>query len=138
MKKRFGSTHRTPFASAFHSYPGDGESFLRSFRSLSFREIVEGPQEQLFRRLIFFLGHVDAPHTSCTHRRCYTIDFLWYSSNSLRVTHLGEIPTEEVLRSEEGPAGQSKFGSHTSIILVPNLFRLEAARQRGTPRNSKF
>lgn len=50
-------------------------------------------------------GHVDAPHTSCTHKRCCTIDFLWYSSASLRVTSLGEIPSAEKLRSEEGPKG---------------------------------
>ncbi len=44
-------------------------------------------------------------HTTVTSRRKETIDYIWYSEDLLRPTHLLEIPAEDVLRKEEGPEG---------------------------------
>ena len=68
----------------------------------------------------------EPPCTSVTNRRCWTIDYIFYSQAAtllplsaapstppaphplLRVTHTVPIPSEEELRSEEGPVGWSE------------------------------
>ena len=69
-------------------------------------------------------GGKEPPCTTATHRRCWTIDYIFYSHSAtqlptstaavdtqpnpiqlLRVTHTNPLPTESDLRSESGPAG---------------------------------
>lgn len=42
-------------------------------------------------------------HTTVNYRRCWTIDYIWYSQSSLVPSKILDIPDESVLRSEEGP-----------------------------------
>lgn len=42
-------------------------------------------------------------HTTVNYRRCWTIDYIWYSQSSLVPSKILDIPDETVLRSEEGP-----------------------------------
>lgn len=46
----------------------------------------------------------EPPHTTVNYRRCWTIDYIWYSQSSLVPAKVLDIPDESVLRSEEGPA----------------------------------
>lgn len=49
-------------------------------------------------------GKSDEPlHTTVNYRRCWTIDYIWYSQSSLVPSRILDIPDESVLRSEEGP-----------------------------------
>ena len=69
-------------------------------------------------------GGKEPPCTTATHRRCWTIDYIFYSHSAtplptstaaahrqptpiplLRVTHTNPLPSESDLRSEAGPAG---------------------------------
>ncbi|KAF1316910.1 Glucose-repressible alcohol dehydrogenase, partial [Globisporangium splendens] len=45
----------------------------------------------------------EPPHTTVNYRRCWTIDYIWYSQSSLAPAKILDIPDESVLRSEEGP-----------------------------------
>lgn len=45
----------------------------------------------------------EPPHTTVNYRRCWTIDYIWYSQSSLVPAKILDIPDESVLRSEEGP-----------------------------------
>lgn len=70
--------------------------------------------------------------TTITHKRCETIDYIWYSEGHFQVSQLLEIPNEKELReiqveSYKGLSGipNSKYGSdHLPIqaILNQNLF----------------
>jgi CCR4-NOT transcription complex subunit 6 len=44
-------------------------------------------------------------HTTVTYKRSWTIDYIWYSHSTLRLTHLLEIPPKEALQMEDGSAG---------------------------------
>ena len=69
-------------------------------------------------------GGKEPPCTTATHRRCWTIDYIFYSHSAtqlptsaaavhtqptpaqlLRVTHTNPLPSESDLRSEAGPVG---------------------------------
>ena len=45
----------------------------------------------------------EPPFTTVNYRRRWTIDYIWYSSNTLRASKLLKIPSEAELRREEGP-----------------------------------
>ncbi|RLN20330.1 hypothetical protein BBO99_00001508 [Phytophthora kernoviae] len=45
----------------------------------------------------------EPPHTTANFRRCWTIDYIWYSRHSLVPSRVLEIPSETELRAEEGP-----------------------------------
>jgi mRNA deadenylase 3'-5' endonuclease subunit Ccr4 len=45
----------------------------------------------------------EPPHTTVNYRRCWTIDYIWYSQSSLVPAKILDIPDESILRSEEGP-----------------------------------
>ncbi|DBA04628.1 TPA: hypothetical protein N0F65_012211 [Lagenidium giganteum] len=47
--------------------------------------------------------HGEPPHTTVNFRRCWTIDYIWYSSSTIVPRQVLEIPSERILRSEEGP-----------------------------------
>ena len=47
-------------------------------------------------------GAYEPPVTSVTYRRAHTIDYIWYSAG-LQTTFLHPLPSEEALRSEDGP-----------------------------------
>lgn len=46
----------------------------------------------------------EPPHTTVNFRRCWTIDYIWYSQHTLVPRRILDIPSEAILRSEEGPA----------------------------------
>eukprot|EP00128_Syssomonas_multiformis_P001305 Colp12_sorted_trinity150504_noHs@25422 len=50
-------------------------------------------------------GVYEPPHTTVTHRRRWTIDYIWYSTTELTPLHVLEIPSEDYLRVEDGPEG---------------------------------
>ncbi|RHZ01718.1 hypothetical protein DYB37_004809 [Aphanomyces astaci] len=50
-------------------------------------------------------GSNEPLHTTVNFRRCWAIDYIWYSSEHVRPLSLLEIPSEAELRSEDGPAG---------------------------------
>lgn len=77
----------------------------------------------------------EPPHTTVNFRRCWTIDYIWYSKSSLVPSRVLEIPPESVLRSEEGPpdwlnriarsdsyskAGRLPSGLHGNHNGIPN------------------
>jgi mRNA deadenylase 3'-5' endonuclease subunit Ccr4 len=43
--------------------------------------------------------------TTVNYKRCQTIDYIWYSSNTFEVFELLKIPDESECRSEDGPEG---------------------------------
>ncbi|KAF0699356.1 Aste57867_10072 [Aphanomyces stellatus] len=47
----------------------------------------------------------EPPHTTVNYRRCWTIDYIWYSQEHMTPTSILEIPSEEDLRAEDGPPG---------------------------------
>ncbi|OQR92087.1 hypothetical protein ACHHYP_04109 [Achlya hypogyna] len=83
----------------------------------------------------------EPPHTTVNFRRCWTIDYIWYSEATLRPQALLPIPTEAELREEDGPDGwhetakvdpalrnyngipNSKHGSDHVPILAQFAFR---------------
>ncbi|ETW05713.1 hypothetical protein H310_03421 [Aphanomyces invadans] len=68
-------------------------------------------------------GGNEPPHTTVNFRRCWTIDYIWFSSEHLRPDSVLEIPSEEALRSEDGPEGwQASLPSNaaTNQNGIPN------------------
>lgn len=49
-------------------------------------------------------GKNEPPHTTVNYKRCQTIDYIWHSNNLLPIELL-EIPSEDLLRAEDGPDG---------------------------------
>ncbi|KAG9410409.1 Nocturnin [Aphanomyces cochlioides] len=47
----------------------------------------------------------EPPHTTVNYRRCWTIDYIWYSPQHLQRDAILEIASEAELRSEAGPPG---------------------------------
>eukprot|EP00123_Amoebidium_parasiticum_P008274 comp18694_c0_seq1/m.20407 comp18694_c0_seq1/g.20407 ORF comp18694_c0_seq1/g.20407 comp18694_c0_seq1/m.20407 type:complete len:398 (-) comp18694_c0_seq1:361-1554(-) len=63
----------------------------------------------------------EAPHTTVTDKRCSTIDYIFYNTSRLQLTHLLEVPSEADLRSEEPPASyQGHQGSGVRLAGIPN------------------
>jgi endonuclease/exonuclease/phosphatase family metal-dependent hydrolase len=77
----------------------------------------------------------EPPHTTVNFRRCWTIDYIWYSRSCLVPTQVLDIPPESILRSEEGPpdwlnriarsdsyskAGRLPTGLHGNHNGIPN------------------
>lgn len=70
--------------------------------------------------------------TTVTHKRCETIDYIWYSQDHFQVSQLLEIPDEKTVREKQideykGVSGipNSKFGSDhlpIQVVLNQNLF----------------
>ncbi|KAI9922567.1 hypothetical protein PsorP6_000090 [Peronosclerospora sorghi] len=77
----------------------------------------------------------EPPHTTVNFRRCWTIDYIWYSKSSLVPSRILEIPTESQLRAEDGPvnwfnrlsisdslnrSGRLPSGLHGNYNGIPN------------------
>ena len=86
----------------------------------------DDPEHFLYRyESSYAAGGKEPPCTTATHRRCWTIDYIFYSHSAaqlptttaavahtpptplqlLRVTHTNPLPSERDLRSEPGPSG---------------------------------
>eukprot|EP00644_Phytophthora_capsici_P000950 jgi/Phyca11/551623/estExt2_Genewise1Plus.C_PHYCAscaffold_430066 len=77
----------------------------------------------------------EPPHTTVNYRRCWTIDYIWYSKSSLVPSRVLEIPSESTLRAEDGPgnwfnrlamadslnrSGRLPSGLHGNYNGIPN------------------
>ncbi|KAH7492067.1 hypothetical protein PRIC1_002459 [Phytophthora ramorum] len=77
----------------------------------------------------------EPPHTTVNFRRCWTIDYVWYSKSSLVPSRVLEIPPEGELRAEDGPgnwfnrlaladslnrSGRLPSGLHGNYNGIPN------------------
>eukprot|EP01135_Chromosphaera_perkinsii_P006851 Nk52_evm6s621 gene=Nk52_evmTU6s621 len=51
----------------------------------------------------------EPPFTTCNFKRCWTIDYIFYSSKYLSVSGILEIPQEEHVRRYAGPPGWTKL-----------------------------
>ncbi|TMW66426.1 hypothetical protein Poli38472_004191 [Pythium oligandrum] len=80
----------------------------------------------------------EPPHTTVNFRRCWTIDYVWYSQNTLVPTRILDIPSEAALRSEEGPADWfnrlAMLDSYSKSGRLPTGFQ---GNHNGIP-NSQF
>ncbi|KDO34289.1 hypothetical protein SPRG_19107 [Saprolegnia parasitica CBS 223.65] len=47
----------------------------------------------------------EPPHTTVNYRRCWAIDYIWYSEETIKAQAILPIPTEAELREEDGPDG---------------------------------
>ena len=61
------------------------------------------------------LGIHEPPYTTVNFRRCWTIDYIWYSHNTLHIEDILEIPHEAELRQEDGPENW-----HAAVDLDPS------------------
>ncbi|CAI5745756.1 unnamed protein product [Peronospora destructor] len=77
----------------------------------------------------------EPPHTTVNFRRCWTIDYIWYSKSSLVPSRILAIPPETELRAEDGPgnwfnrlamadnldrSGRLPSGLHGNYNGIPN------------------
>ncbi|CAH0514204.1 unnamed protein product [Peronospora belbahrii] len=77
----------------------------------------------------------EPPHTTVNFRRCWTIDYIWYSKSNLIPSRVLEIPSESDLRAEDGPgnwfnrlamsdslnpSGRLPSGLHGNYNGIPN------------------
>ena len=77
----------------------------------------------------------EPPHTTVNFRRCWTIDYIWYSKSSLVPSRVLAIPSESELRAEDGPpnwfnrlilsdsldrSGRLPLGLHGNYNGIPN------------------
>ncbi|OQS06614.1 hypothetical protein THRCLA_01343 [Thraustotheca clavata] len=80
-------------------------------------------------------------HTTVNYRRCWAIDYIWYTVDSLKPQAILEIPSEDELRAEDGPEGwhevaqldptvknyngipNSKYGSDHVPIMASFIFK---------------
>ena len=84
------------------------------------------------------LGRDEPPHTTVNFRRCWAIDYIWYSSSNLVSSRVAKIPSEEELRSEEGPPGWinrlAMLDSYSKLGRLPSGLQ---GNHNGIP-NSRF
>ncbi|KAJ0402637.1 hypothetical protein P43SY_007502 [Pythium insidiosum] len=85
-----------PFRSAYALYRQNAEAVASA---------PEAEQQQQRRPPSDADRRDEPPHTTVNFRRCWTIDYIWYSQRSLVPTRVLDIPSEAVLRAEDGPAG---------------------------------
>jgi mRNA deadenylase 3'-5' endonuclease subunit Ccr4 len=80
----------------------------------------------------------EPPHTTVNFRRCWTIDYIWHSTSGLVPTRVLEIPSEAVLRCEEGPPDWfnrlAMLDSYSKLGRLPSGFQ---GNHNGIP-NSRF
>uniref|UniRef100_A0AAV1UJ85 Endonuclease/exonuclease/phosphatase domain-containing protein n=1 Tax=Peronospora matthiolae TaxID=2874970 RepID=A0AAV1UJ85_9STRA len=77
----------------------------------------------------------EPPHTTVNFRRCWTIDYIWYSKSTLVPSRVLAIPPESELRAEDGPSnwfnrlslsdslgrsGRLPLGLHGNYNGIPN------------------
>ncbi|CAI5705276.1 unnamed protein product [Peronospora effusa] len=77
----------------------------------------------------------EPPHTTVNFRRCWTIDYIWYTKSSLVPSRVLAIPPETELRAEDGPgnwfnqlamtdnlnpSGRLPSGLHGNYNGIPN------------------
>lgn len=79
------------------------------------------------------VGEFEPPHTTVNYRRCWAIDYIWYSSSNLVPSRILEIPSEAVLRAEGGPPGWFERLAHLDTFQKSGR---EQESQNGIP-NSK-
>lgn len=80
----------------------------------------------------------EPPHTTVNFRRCWTIDYIWYSQSNLVPYKILDIPSEETLRQEEGPLNWfnrlAMSDSYSKSGRLPSGFQ---GNHNGIP-NSRF
>jgi mRNA deadenylase 3'-5' endonuclease subunit Ccr4 len=99
MMIQYDFSHRKPnvegleeaFTSAYAQYKKN----LQAFSVDSNDEVVTSDTSEMN----------EPPHTTVNYRRCWTIDYIWYSNRHMVPRRILDIPSEDILRSEEGPPG---------------------------------
>ncbi|CEG36739.1 Glucose-repressible alcohol dehydrogenase transcriptional effector CCR4 and related proteins [Plasmopara halstedii] len=61
----------------------------------------------------------EPPHTTVNYRRCWTIDYIWYTKSSLVPSRVLAIPPESELRAEDGPGNW-----FNRLVMSDNVNRL--------------
>ena len=124
----FHPTATTPTtASSSNNSRGNSRSANGSSRTTTQHSAAQHDKHFLYRyESSYAAGGKEPPCTTATHRRCWTIDYIFYSHSAtplptthtqasttphppptplLRVTHTNPLPSEADLRSESGPVG---------------------------------
>ena len=78
----------------------------------------------------------EPPHTTVNYRRCWTIDYVWYTPQWLVPRQVLVIPSERVLRAEDGPLEwRERVAKEAETDVNGNG---SAQRNRNGIPNSKF
>eukprot|EP00126_Sphaerothecum_destruens_P008738 Sdes_comp20330_c0_seq1m14020 len=69
-------------------------------------KLRKGPSDEIILTEESPFGAAYEPDfTSVNFKRCWTIDYIWYSSGNILTTGLLEIPSEDFMRRHSGPEG---------------------------------
>nr|CCA20442.1 conserved hypothetical protein [Albugo laibachii Nc14] len=110
---------------------GIREEFRSAYRYYRLNEMAQSSSVSSMKEEI--VGEFEPPHTTVNYRRCWTIDYIWYSSSNLVPCRILEIPSEAVLRAEEGPPGWFERLAHLDTFQKSGR---KQGSQNGIP-NSK-